>query len=247
MMDNDPFETPATARPPKPRFILRYGPIFWRVFLVGFVVMEVVFWRKFVQPNFPFRPRFRRLLVMAYFSPRFLLHALMLAAVVTVVCDLIFRLVVRPLMRGWYHPRCLDPTAAHPLPFRLGVGETILEEIPGRRLVGRAKQPGTIVRTNRSLYFFPFAWDLDEWSCPIDHIARARLSTPRRRVLGWVRGYPDHLVLDEDSGESVTLILADPEHALRWFPRAVVEDAAEWDHTVPLANPSVPAENVHHV
>jgi len=32
-----------------------------------------------------------------------------------------------------------------------------------------------------------------------------------------VSGYPDHLVVVEDSGEETTLILADPTSALAWF------------------------------
>ncbi len=145
--------------------------------------------------------------------------------VVAIVSDMVFRLLVRPLMRRWYYPKCLDPTAVHPLLFQLGVGESILEERPARRVDGRTTTPGTLVRTNRRAYFFPFAWQRESWSIPYEHVADVRLVTPRRRALGWVSGYPDHVVVTEDSGETTALIVAEPAEVLSWF--GILEEAPD--------------------
>jgi hypothetical protein len=221
MMLHDLDAEPRSRTPiDTPRFQLRYRPIFGRVFLVAFVVLEVIFWLKVVRPFLPFRPRINRILFVIVHTPQMLFYALLIAAIATMTTDLVFRLLVRPLMRRWYHPRSYDPTAAHPLPFQLGIGEEIREERPARRVLGRSKQPGTLVLTNRRVYFFPYAWDAESWSIPFEHIAGVRLHTPRRRVLGWVSGYPDHLVIADDSGEETRLILADPLQIRHWFAPA---------------------------
>lgn len=223
-MMHDPEDEPAPPCPARlPDFHLRYGPIFWRVLLVGFVFLEVVFWLKRVRPALPFQPRLPGVVLMAYVAPRFLFYAILIAAIVTVVTDLVFRLLVRPLMCGWYHPRSFDPSSAHTLAFRLGVGEEVVSELPARRVMGRRKVSGTLARTTRRVYFIPYLWDVEDWSIPFEHVAQARLITPPRRVLGWVSGYPDHVVVTEDSSEEVTLVVADPRSVLGWFGEAANE------------------------
>jgi hypothetical protein len=195
-------EAPARRRiwcPDVPRFQLCFGSIFWKVALVVWLLGEYKVWRA------------RRLVGLLFYTPRTLFAAFAIAAVVTVVVDLVFRLVVRPLMVLWYHPRGRDPYQSTNLQFRLGSGETVLAEFPARRMEGRSRQPGTLVRTNRRVAFYPYAWDAEPWELDLGRLRAVRTKPTVRRVLGYVRGYPDHLVLQAEDGSEIAVVVADPE------------------------------------
>lgn len=218
--DLDP--DPAPRRPTTPRFRLRYAPIFGRLFVLALVLLEFVAWFHFVRPNVPFRPRLRRILVMIWltFHPVHGLvpRAAVFAGVVTVLTDLFFRLALRPLMVRWYNPKPRDPSAFHGLPFQLAAGESIRMEVPARRIPGRGRsQPGTLIATDRRLCFYPLAWDADPWFLPLDQLQTVRPVSPRRRVLGWVEGYPDHLAVTDRAGAVVHFAVAEPAEVLAWF------------------------------
>jgi hypothetical protein len=232
-MDVDPF-APCWRRPASPTFRLRRGQIFWRVAIVTFLVLELVLYFH-LRRAIPFRPRgrWRRIVHLVAFAPQFACTAAVIGAGVVLACEVAFRLVVRPLMVRWYNPQHRDPGAGHPMPFFLKAGERVLDEMPARLVDGpRRRPPGTLVRTTHGLYFYPFAWDLEPWMVPEGHLDRVQLRTPARRVLYWVEGYPDNLVVRDDSGEETAFVVPDPHAALAWFaataraPHLALDDVA---------------------
>jgi hypothetical protein len=215
-------DRPQRRQPTAPRFELRLGEIFWRVFAVALIALEVAKWlwlrpRIPLRPRVGFPPRLRRIWYMIYHTPELAFRAFLAAAIIAVVSDLIFRLFVRPLMVCWYNPRGADPELSHPHPFFLKANEQTLAEAPARLVAGRKRLRGTLVRTNWGTYFYPFAWDAEPWSLPDAHLVRVHTRTPRRRVLGWVTGYPDNVVLSDDAGEETAFVVADPAAVLGWF------------------------------
>lgn len=213
---NDPTVSETAAD--QPAFQLRFGAIFGRVALVALIAAEVVLWLHLRDAGFPFRPRYRRILVMLYFTPRLAFRAMALATAVTVVTDLVFRLLVRPVMRRWYAPRPLDPNWEHPHPFFTKAGERVQAEVRARLVTpGRSRPPGMLVITNCGVYFYPYVWHREPWSLPLGHLRGVRTRTPRRRVLGLVQGYPDNLVLTDDAGEETAFVVADPSALVSLF------------------------------
>ena len=196
-----------------PDFQLRLFAILWRACVVAFLVREYAVWR-FVSKFVPKEQPVRRFLGFLHHSHKSFHVAFFIGLGVTLALWLGFNLFVRPLMRRWYHPKSLDTTYSHPLPFLLSPGEEPLAEWPARRLDGLARHPGTFVRTNRNVWFFPFSWEQEAWSVSLDRLTSARLEPTVRRVLGLVRGYPDHVSLTDEHGSTFRLIVADPKSVL---------------------------------
>lgn len=217
-MDVDPFAV-SSRRPKLPRFRLRRWAIFWRVALLALAVLELYLWLQ-LRAVIPFQPhgRIQRLFFMLVYGPQLATIAVAIALGVTVVSEVVFRLVVRPGMVRWYNPRNRDPASQAPLPFILKSGEQVLREMPARVVDGPRYRPaGTLIRTTHALYFYPYAWDREPWMIPEGHIDQVCLKTPVRRVLYWVEGYPDNLVIRDDSGEETWFVVPDPREALSWF------------------------------
>jgi len=205
------------VRPPRPiapDFQLRILPIFWRAFLIAFLAREYAVWR-YVSRFVPKDEPLLRILGFIKHSPKSFHVAFLIAIGATLAIWLGFQILVRPLMRRWYHPKPIDPSHAHPLPFLLAPGEEPVVEYPARRLDGLSRHSGTFVQTNRRLWFFPFSWEQEPWSVALDRLVSAHTEPTVRRVLGLVRGYPDHVSLTDDHGVTFRLIVADPERVLR--------------------------------
>jgi hypothetical protein len=206
------------SRPAYPRFELALGDVFARLALAALAVGAYRTWRR-VEHWIPPRLPGRRLMAVAFLTPRTIVAALFCAAVATVVIDLVFRLLVRPLMVKWYHPRSRDPFYVAPLAFDVGPRERLLAETPARRIVGRLRQPGVLVRTDRRVGFFPYAWDAEPWTAAVPECREVAVAPTARRVLGLVRGYPDHVEISTGSGEPLAVIVADPSAVFDWFRR----------------------------
>jgi hypothetical protein len=202
--------------PDAPRFRLRFGAIFWRVAILVLVLGEYKVWR-FVRASIPRDAPVRRVMGVIYFTPRALFIAFAVAAAVTVAIDLLFRLFIRPAMVQWYYPRCRDRHYTVPIAFHLAARESVLAELPARRMIGRRRVAGTLVRTSHRVCFYPFAWDGEAWETPLERVRDATLQPTIRRVLGFVRGYPDHVVIRDDRDADVALIVAEPDVVRSWF------------------------------
>ncbi len=220
-LDFDADETASsTSRslPRAPVFRLAFGELLWRVTFFVFLFRELhviqTFW------SFRWAPPSRRIMAILAHTPKQMFRAFLIGAIAAVVCDLVFRLIVRPLMVRWYNPVNLDPASEHPLLFRLATSEAIDFELPARQVQGRHRPPGTLIRTDRTIWFFPFAWDAEPWSLPVDRLAEIHVEPARRRVLGLVKGYPEHLVLIDQDGARSVFVLADPAEFLRRFDGA---------------------------
>ena len=150
-------------------------------------------------------------------SPGVVLRAMAVAAVATLVIDVVFRAVVKPLMVRWYQPRNRDQSGLDAFHFLLEAGERIEQELPARMVVGRKTVRGTLVRTDRRIAFEPFAWDREAWTLSRKQVGSVSTVTPRRRVLGLVSGYPDHVEIRDQAGWTTSFAVADPAEVLVWF------------------------------
>ena len=213
MTTQDSSEEPRREPSRALRFRLDHSTIFVQSMLAVWLVLIVGVWVK-LQRNFPMWTPLHRLLAWVYFSTTVAVHALTVAGLTALVMYAAFRLVLSPLLVRWYHPRCRDPEYVLPLVFALGPGERIETQWRARLALGRRTVPGTLVRTNQRLCFYPFAWEVEPWALACDQLARVELHTPRRRVLNWITGYPDHVVVTARDHATTTLIVADPDHVL---------------------------------
>ncbi len=199
-------------KPPPIR--LAFGPFFWRAFVLVALIAEIGLWRRIHR----FRRRRRPglvLIYMLYRTPERLFVAFAIAAAATVLIDLYVRTVMRVLIARWYSPK--RPEFGLPLEFGLDRGETILHEAPARRLEGRKSRPGSIVMTDRRLWFAPSAWDAPGWTAPLDQLASVRRIPAPRRFGSSVLGIPDRLAFEGPGLDGATLLVADPDELLGWF------------------------------
>lgn len=214
-----------------PPIRLDFGAMFWRVFLVVALIAEFGLWKR-LRPFFFNRGTGFRVAAMILKSPKVLCTAFLIAAIVTVVLDLYVRLVMRPILARWYAPRRRDVDFGTPLAFRMGSNETILDEMPARLVVGRRTRPGTLVRTNRHLWFSPMAWDVEPWSIPTERLS-ALVSSPHPSRFGSaILGFPDRVIVCDSKGEATEFVVLEPAEFLAWYP-----DQAE-PPTLPEYTPS---------
>ncbi len=211
--DDDPT---GLARPlASPPLRLAVGPVFWRVFLIAFVVSELGVWSR-VRRRIPRFRRTDRLPLLLMLTPLALARSLAIAAVITFLLDLIVRWVARPIAAHWYacHGSGIENTA---LGFHLEPGEQVLGSAPARRRARGGWRPGTLVRTDRAVWFFPVSWDHASWRCPIEGLDVVE-SQPYRPLLGsFILGVPDRLIVRSRDDGAVSFAVVDPAATLAWL------------------------------
>jgi hypothetical protein len=187
---------------------------FWRVAVAVFLVRQAIVWMWI--PRVPFRHPMMRLLILI-FSPRgtqrSIYYAVAAASIATIIAGLIVRVLVRPLVARWHTPQ-VDDTEAQ---FHLAPGEWMVESSPARRAAGRSWEPGTLVRTNRRLGFYPTRWLAEPWVCSLDSIVDARLrpaASDRWRLLC---DWPDRFEVRTRSEAPEVFVVPDPEAVISWF------------------------------
>jgi hypothetical protein len=195
---------------------VRFGALFKNIALPAFLGLELVLLAK-VHQAIPFQPWTHKLAFFLYFSPNMAMVAALTGLIATAVTWLVFLSIVRPLMVRWYNPQPRDRDAYHPLTFQADPLDRPIAHLGARRIEGRRSVPGTLMRTSRGVSFHPFAFDAEPWTLTLDRVVQARRRTPVRRVLGLVRGYPDHVVLRDPSGTETTFVTGDPSLLLDWF------------------------------
>jgi hypothetical protein len=217
-----------------PPIRLAFGAVFWRVFLVASLAREVLIWRK-LRPWLRGSPPGKRLMMLLYITPETLFVGFAIAAGVTVLLDLLVRLLARPLARRWYFPRGTGSEHT-PLGFHLEAGEAILAEVPARRRSAGGWRPGTLVMTSRVLWFFPLGWDLEPWSVPLGELRSLR-TVPYRPAFGtFVRGVPDRIVVRDRDGDEASFAVADPAVVVDWF---ALPDVAQYLVAGPTSGPAL--------
>ena len=127
----------------------------------------------------------RRVADLVYLTPAVVLRAMAIAAVVTLVMDLVFRALVRPMMVRWYHPtnRGESGRATGSTSCWRRVRRSSRKWRRGGWWGGR-QRAGTLVRTSRRITFEPFAWDKEVVVAARNRVASVRAVTPRRQGSG---------------------------------------------------------------
>lgn len=139
--------------------------------------------------------------------------ATLLAFGLTLLAFLAVKLVVGPLLTSWLTPT-VDPTAVL---FHLAPGEVSLASMPARRLWGWNWQPGSLVITNRRIWFLATAWDREPWSASRSEIIGCETELPALLAVVPIRNWPERLRLRMRGGTQSTFALADPGSLLAHF------------------------------
>jgi hypothetical protein len=132
---------------------------------------------------------------------------------VTLLLVLAVRLVIGPVLRWWLTP-AVDPTAVL---FHLAPGEVSLASVPARRRCGWSWQPGTIVVTDRRIWFVPLAWNVEPSSMNRSDVTSYDLDLPAIATLARIRNWPEHLRIGMRSGSQATFAVADPRLVVHLF------------------------------
>lgn len=186
----------------------------WRIGLGIFAVKELIYLGKL--RRFPGQPLTRKVGYVLSKIPESVFVSLVAAVVVATLLELIVRYLTQPRMTGWLRPRD-DGSFAMPYAFRLDATERAEAEWPARHLSGRKWMPGTLVLTDRKLWFFPHAWDAEPWSVSREVAAAAigRESAPPM-TWGFVEGLPDRVVLQTRGRRDLFAVL-EPDLVLAHF------------------------------
>jgi hypothetical protein len=211
---------------------LNSGVVFIRCAVAFFVVRELAVWRWVRRIR---RRPADRLLVFLFrkgATPRSLLYALLFAGAVTLLLDLLVRLVIRPLARHWHAP-WTDGSAGL---FHLAANERVIDASPARRKSGWSWPAGTLVCTNLRLWFFPRAHDTETWSHPLAALEQVRLLPAPRIAWGLIAGWPDRLALRGGDGVPEVFAIPDTDAVLPWF-HPVPTQAQAAEATRPVAPP----------
>ncbi len=224
------------------RIRLATGPFLWWSFAILALTGELALWAAIHRQARGF-PAGLRLAWLIGYTPRTVFLAFVLASLLTVVVDVLVKMLVDLPMRRWLVPRNdREDDAYQGFGFHLGPTEQVLDEVPARMLARPRSLPGTLVLTDRRVWFFPSAWDAEPWSSPRDQVRSATVAPPSGFLSKLLRGLPPQIHLDpgpqaEPSSEferfadpdsrsdpRVKFVLAEPGRVRSWFvatlPRA---------------------------
>jgi hypothetical protein len=189
--------------------------LFRHLALAAFVAREVAVWF-WIQHHLPVRHAATRVALFLFSRKatlRSALYALAVAAVGTLLVELLVRYVIRPLVIRWHSPR-VDQVVVQ---FHLGPGEQLGRWTPARRCDGKCWHPGLLMKTNQRLCFFPSRWDEDPWTFSLGSIAKARLQPARAASQGFLRDLPDRFAVQDEAGATEVFAVPDPESVISWF------------------------------
>ena len=193
-----------------PGIRLAVWSVYWRAVALVFVLAETRLWMRVRRWNPPSSWHAVRPFVKK--SPGYVGFALGAAVLITLGAALLVRLVIGPQIRRWLGPRT-EPMHG----FHLAPGERVVAESPARRAEGRAYRAGSLVATDRRLWFFPTAWDAEPWSVPREVVRGARAVPAPPLLGGLVTGLPDRIEVLGDAGPIGAFAVAEPEQVLGWF------------------------------
>jgi len=208
---------PSTTDPTRsPGVRLNFGSVFVPVGLLtlGFLVLAT---RSMIRRQLgPGRWHLASLLLLTY-MPRLGFYAFLVATIVSVGADLTVRLVVAPMVYQWLRPPEAADAFATPVEFALASRESIVEQTPARRLVGRRWEPGRLILTTDRLGFAPRSWDAETRWTPRRDLAQIGLVDPPRLGGRFVRGVPPAIAVLDRSGAEARYAVDDPQGVLGWF------------------------------
>lgn len=219
------IDAPSTPTPAPSRVRLAFGAFLWRSFALLAVLMELALWVMIRRRARGFPRRFRLAWLIGY-TPQTLFLAFFLAAVLTLAVDLFVRLVVDRLLRRWLSPitdREDEDQAGRGYGFHLAATERVAASLPARKLGRGRSVPGSLVLTDRTLWFFPSAWDGEPWSVPRDRVRTCRFEPTPGPIGRLLRNLPPRVVVDTgpdpDSGPDpvARFALLEPARVRSWF------------------------------
>lgn len=217
-------------QPPSPPLRLAVGPVFWRLLLISFVISELGVWTR-VRRRIP---RFRgseRIPLLLMLTPLALVRSLAIAAIITFVLDRLVRWFARPIAAHWY--ACHGSGVANSaIGFHLDPGERVLAETPARRRYRRGWRPGTLVRTDRAVWFFPVCWDHESWHCPLTELQGVDRQPFQPRFGTFVHGVPDQLLIESRSEGAIRFAVVDPQSVQSWLISGAVSAPEAFDSLV---------------
>jgi hypothetical protein len=212
--------------------------IFWRSFVLIFLVRELIVWN--LIQRIPVREPSERVILFLLApraTPTSLAWALIGGGALSLLAVLIDYLIVRPILNWWLSP-LVDSSSGL---FHLASGESIVTSVPARRNMGWAWQAGTLVLTDRRLWFFPAAWDESPWSLDSRDFDRIEPRSTILATLAPIRCWPEILCFWARSGEKSLFAMANPDAMLGWFRPSDTPNSAE---ASPFSEPSQGAFDV---
>jgi hypothetical protein len=201
------------------------GAVFLRLALGFFLIREAYVWLFWMRRLRGKGMRIPIFLFHKWATPHSIVYSLLFATLGTAFLYILIRVVIGPLVRHWHAPRA-DESAGL---FHVAANESVLVTSPSRRKQGRFWLPGTLVRTNLRLWFFPRAHDAEIWFRPLAALRNVRLEPAPRFGWGYVHGWPERLALDagaaagygngDDGGGGGHELFGvpEPEAILAWF------------------------------
>ena len=188
--------------------------IFWWAFFLIFLVLEWMLWLHVRQmPMRPPRLRWIIFLLHPRATRRSIFNAIILAGCVTLAMTLAVQLIIRPLLNLWLRPR-VDPSRWL---FHLSSGDSPVASVPGRWKSDGRWRPGALVLTNRRIWFFPAAWDVEPWSLPCQELERIQMEPSRLSRVVPIRNWPELVCLSGRAKPEASFAVADPYAVLGWF------------------------------
>lgn len=197
------------------RVRLRQKAVFWTAAALVFAARQLVVLGAVLR-MVPPRKRVAVLLLHPRATGASVVWGVVAGCAAVVVASLVVRWVVGPALRSWLSPEG-DASEAH---FHLRPGETLEQTAPARRRGRWPWEAGTLVRTDRRVWFIPRGWDGSPWSAPRGGPASARLVPSPLACRGVLEGVPDLLAVETEGEPPESFAVADPAAALAWFAPA---------------------------
>ncbi len=207
-----------------PPIRLAFGSVLWRIFVVTAIVMEKITWNKLQGVAAAGNGTGTRIALLIFCSPMILFYAFLISSIITVFLDVFARLVLRPAVGRWYNPKRVGDDFGTPISFQMASQEKILEEIPARFVDGRISKPGTMIRTDRRVWFSPFDWSTETWSMEEKNLRLVKTAKLPSRLGGLLLGFPRRLVYVDRTGKETQFIVSDPAEILAWYPEELQAD-----------------------
>ncbi len=200
-----------------PPIRLAFGPVFWRLSMIVFALKELASWRH-IRPWLVGAPAGKYLAALVYITPQSILVGFLLGFAISVVLAVLVKVFAGPIAARWYEPAQTGSDLT-PVAFHLEPGEAVVAETSARRRSVRGWKPGTLVLTEKRLWFFPTGWEVEPWSVAVDEIASIK-NLRRRSVMGpIIRGVPDSLRIRGQAGEEAVFAVVEPKMVRGWFNR----------------------------
>ncbi len=192
------------------------------------LVSEIAWWRK-LRAWVGHKGMGFSIAYMILLSPRILFRSFLIAAMITVVLDIIIRIVARPLVGRWYRPRISDDPMGSTLAFRMEAHESVLDRLPARMAVGRRTSTGALLRTNRRVAFAPDAWDVEPWTLTASDLQEVTTVPTPSSWRKLIRGIPDRVVFRARGDLGRSFLVADPREVLAWYSAEIRQELETYE------------------